>query len=234
MVVVPVLTMTRLGTLLAGVVAIPFLLVGCAAPEPAPRASSPSPSPSASAQPPSEPATLVIGAVDLKLLAEGGEMLETLPFAADGSTAVAFLERAFGEAPALSATPSDGNCARASSHATWGDWFALAYDIQGETSSGLQMQVTSEKELTPNGLAVQTPSGFGVGDDIAALMAAQPEADTDGLSMDGVEYLSVFYDVGAGTPADGEAGEAWWGASAAAEDGVIRTLRSPHAFRDSC
>lgn len=224
--------MNRLGRTFAAFVAAPLLLVGCA--ESPPSASIPSASSSATVEPDPQPTTLVIGAVDLTLLDDAGETVDTLPFSSDGATALAFLEQTFGEAPTLSSTPSDGHCALAASHAVWGDWFALAYDLQGETTTGLQMQVTSTQRATPDGLSVLTPSGFGVGDDIAALAAAQPDADTDGLSMDGVEYLSVFYDVGAGTPADGESGGAWWGASAAAQNGVIQTLRSPHAFRDNC
>jgi hypothetical protein len=224
--------MNRLRRALIGVVAIPLLLAGCAATAPEATTPSATPAPSASVQP--EPAALLIGARDVKLVDGEGATLATLPFAADGATALAFLEDAFDEAPALSSVPSDGHCSRAASRAQWGEWFALAYDIEGPTTTGLQMQVTSNQKTTPNGLSVLTPSGFGVGDDIAALKAAQPEADTYGMPMEGIEYFSVYYEVGTGTPADGEAGEAWWGASATAENGVIQTLRSPHAFRDSC
>jgi hypothetical protein len=193
-----------------------------------------SPSATASPIPEAVPATLVIGALGLTLLDEEGDKLDTLPFTSDGADAVAFLDGAFGETPVLSFTPSDGHCSSDASEATWGDWFTLAYDVQGETPTGLDMAVTSASKTTPNGLSVLTPSGFGVGDDIAALAAAQPDAETDSYSFEQVAYMSVFYDIGSGSKAAAENGDLWWGASAAAEDGVIVTLRSPHLLRDSC
>jgi hypothetical protein len=227
----------RLGV--SGFAVLAMVLAGCASPAPASGvgvALGVLLATAAGAAP--EPATAVIGAHAITVLDQDGDTFGEVVFTEPGSAAVELLTAVFDAPPVLSRQESDFNCVPAANVAVWDGYFTLAYDIEGAGGAGHSMLARATTRATPGGVLLLTASGFGVGDSVDALVASQPGVAVDSMDWEGKHYSSVHYDVGAGvflTPDDENYDMApYWGASAAAIDGTITTLQSPHAFVDMC
>jgi hypothetical protein len=227
--------------LLVIVVSTLFVVPGCAAPEPRPSAptadAAPSPTPPAPSQTP-EPMALVLRATSMESVDAAGEVIDSVDFSGTGEEAIAFIEDIAGAPPELSRREADGGCSTGASQAAWGSGFRLTYDIATPTPTGLQLIVDADVSSLPNGVRIQTPTGFAVGDLVSDLEASLPGVHTD-VYGEGPVYRIVHYDVGFGVPLPPDVlrddPTQYWGALASGAEGeIIATLAAPRTYIDTC
>jgi hypothetical protein len=167
-----------------------------------------------------------------------GRVIGSVEFSDTGAEVVAFVEEAAGTAPELTSVEPAGGCGSAASAAAWGSGFTLTYDIEAVTPTGFQMVVDVGEPALPNGVRVQTPTGFAVGDSVAELEASLSGVYTE-QHGEGEAYRAVHYDVGFGAPAPlgvlQDDPSSYWGAVASAIDGrTITALTAPRTYVDTC
>ena len=213
--------------------------MGCAsAPVPATTVAPPTPTPTPVVETVPVPRTVVVGAVGLTVLDADGGVLGEVSYMEPATTAVALLTTAFEADPVISHLESDYNCSPAATLAVWDGYFTLTYDIEGRMPAGQTSYARAVAPAAPNGVGLSTPSGFGVGDPVDALISSQPGVDAPAMEIEGTAYAWVHYEVGAGVylpdndPNWGR--DPYWGASASAVDGVITALHAPVTFVDQC
>ena len=224
-------------------VAVVAILAGCAA-SPSAGSPEPKPEPTGDATPIAEEpivVTLSVGGDGIVTLDDEGAVLATLDYTADGAAAVDFLSEAFGSDPVISPRAGDASCVADATRAVWGDdAFELVYDYPER--SGLpdgQSVAVDAKAATVGNVAVQTPEGVAVGDQVNELIAALPNVGTHNRL--GTESLfSVDFAVVSGTYEDisdtdfGMTDNVYWGAQAIVDNDVIAELRAPTYFQSAC
>ena len=229
----------RLAAVLA--VASVALLSGCATQPAPPTEAGPTADPTPAAEEAAAIATLTIGGTAITALDAEGAVLGSVDYTSAGAAAVEFLSDAFGSDPVVAARPGDSSCLADATQATWGDGaFVLVYDfpeLSGQPD-GQAVQAVA-KAATVGDVAVTTPEGFAVGQPIAALVTAIPNVGVH-TSADDAFGMQVDYAVVAGTYEDmtdpdfGMSDNAYWGAQAHGEGGVIATLTAPTYFQSAC
>ena len=222
----------------AAVPLLAVLIAGCATAAPVAEPPAATPTTTPTAEPAPVPSVMVVGARGITVLDDAEAVLGELMYSEPGETAIEFLTAVF-EAPAvITHRESDFNCVSAADVATWEGYFTLNYNIDGWTPGGQLTYASVIAPASPNGLALQTTSGFGVGDPVAAVLAGQPGVGADSMEFEGHTYDYVHYEVAEGMylPAsDPNFGlEPYWGALALGVDGVVTGLHSPVPYVDLC
>ena len=238
--------MKLLGGSLLAVTAI-ALLAGCTpttSPTPTPSTSTTSsiapsapptvtPTPSPTASP--EAAAIVISGANLVIADAEGEAIETIPFTSSPAAVITTLSEIVGTDPVRSKTPSGYSCAPVHSEATWDDRLTVSWGKDLTRATGAKFVVKASSATVGDGISLETPTGFSVGDSSKDLLDVPGTYGyTNGDKSNG--WTDVYYDPTAGSKDDIDA---WAGAFASgkAEKGAITSLISPVeyiAFINQC
>jgi hypothetical protein len=223
----------------AALIATALVTTGCGAVEtPTEPAPTPASSPDRTHTPAADPdvVALVLRATSMETIDEAGAVVDSIDFTAPGAEVVAFVEEVAEVAPVLSVWEPH-NCSRGANAANWGG-FSVGYDFVDPSPTGLGVVIDTSDPTLPNGVRVQTPSGFAVGDLASDLETAQPGVFAEVFGEGELVYTSVHYDVGGGIPLsrydEAYYDNNYWGASASATNGVIERLSSPRPYEDLC
>ncbi len=153
-------------------------------------------------------------------------MLQEMSFTEDPATAINMLGEVFDDAPTPAETAA-GECVHAESTATWGDdGFVIAYGPELPLPEDFQYHA-STRAATVGEIAIETPTGFTVGDSLDDLVRATPEAEIEATEFEGVLYELVHYEI-----EDTPTGQ--WGAFAWAEDDIIHGLAGGYFLGGDC
>lgn len=224
---------TRPGLFTAGVALLfaASLVSGCAGP-PVPSTPSPGEAPPDSPVPTeteseASPAVVVIGAQKLTIQSADGAILQELPFTDEPADAIDALSEVFDGDPVLSEV-EPAECVHAESTARWGedDGFVVGHGPDVPLPTDLQFHVSAQSDSVGD-VAIETPTGFSVGDSLDELLASTPDATVEAGEFQGVLYERVHYEV-----IDTRTGQ--WGAYAWAEDDMIQGLAGGFFLTGDC
>jgi len=207
------------------------LLSGCGSAAPAPAPSTPAgsatPTPRSSPSPSPSVAKVVIDGDSVSVVRSDGEVLDDIPYTSAVADAVARLTEALGESPVTS-TVTTSSCYPSLDESAWGGLSLWSAADGLNKPEGAQFYVTADGPATGDDVPIVIPSGQAVGDDAAAVRAANPRAP----SFDNGRSIDVHYDVVSGS-ADGDPSEYYGGYAQIRNDRLV-LISAPNYYFFEC
>ncbi|MCU1403802.1 MAG: hypothetical protein JWQ43_105 [Glaciihabitans sp.] len=180
--------------------------------------------PSAASAPPATPAAVValaIGAATVTSMDAGGVALDNAAFADGADAMVAFISDAMGTEPVTSLTgTSDGDCAGPATLYAWGDGLLLS-DPDMENPPLYTWKVEARAAQAGDGIRLESSTGFSIGDDGVAILAALPAEQF--IDEYGDSTGPLLFEV-AGADAEGTP---YGGAALVGPDGLVSAITAP-------
>ncbi|TNU74967.1 hypothetical protein FH969_06495 [Miniimonas arenae] len=208
------LTWERIGTADPWTTSVALLRTGAAAPAAAPVGQ-------VDADADADADSVRIRTAGLELLAADGTTAQTLPFQESAAAAIEAVTGLLG-ASFSELTPGDGYCSADRTRVTWG---ALWLTHEGTDAAASGWWVGLDSDVA----GVTGPDGVTVGQSVADVRAAHPEAPSESYGYEGVQYDLVYLDV---TSTDG--GTEDMAVEVVGEDGVVVGLRAPVYVMGDC
>ncbi|WP_108719266.1 DUF6777 domain-containing protein [Miniimonas sp. S16] len=157
----------------------------------------------------------------LEVVSSDGTTVQTLPFQESAAAAIEAVTGLLG-ASVSELTPGDGYCSADRTRVTWGALW-LTHEGTDVAASGWWVGLDSDVA------GVTGPDGVTVGQSVADVRAAHPEAPSESYGYEGVQYDLVYLDV---TSTDG--GTEDMAVEVVGEDGVVVGLRAPVYVMGDC
>jgi hypothetical protein len=169
--------------------------------------------------------TMTLDRTAITVLGADGVTITTIPFTAAANDVVAQLTRLIGAAPQHSSDPAT-ECSAATETDSWGTALEIRHPRDASTPGATLLDVSSRSKVVGGRISVVAPGGFGVGDSIAAFIAATPAASLV-VRSDATYGTEVFYDV---NPADNNAAVM----TSTVEHGPIVLIDAPGNVNQDC
>ena len=176
------------------------------------------PVPTASAK---QTAKIQIDRKGLTLLASDGTQIERILYSSDPTASVAILASRIGSTPQSQSSESN-ECARAQTFVEWGNGLRLTWVTDPAERHSPYLWARSDAPTIANGISIETPQGFSVGDSITELAAASPGA----VVQDWEGGTQVWFDL--------DADENGVLADATPKSGPVRILTAPVNVHQDC
>lgn len=203
-----------------------FALGGCTAGEPVPE-------PTVTITPPVQEdpvaAAIVIDASGFVIEDSEGVPSQPILFASSPEEAIAAISDALGSDPEI-VTEGEQTCFGEYTAARWGEGFTLTHGENLPLPADALFAVEATVAEV-DGIRIEAPGGFAVGDQSLDLAASVPDAPLEELGTTG--GVIVYYDVVTGTP---DGGDEFYGAYSLDLEGAgaITNLEAPVDFRFDC
>ena len=170
-------------------------------------------------------ASIMMSGTALTLVGSDAARIQQIAYSSDPVAAVAALTAAIGETPTVETLVAT-TCSRTQKRISWGDGLTVTYNTEPVAGVASSFVVRSDAARTPGGVHVTDPTGFGVGDPIASLIAATPGIKVVGQGTDTHSGIQAYF----GLDANGVGGVA----ISEGKIGLIRLLNAPVGVSQDC
>ncbi|WP_420112403.1 hypothetical protein, partial [Pseudactinotalea sp.] len=204
-----ILTWERIGTAAPWTTSVALLRLGAA------------PTPTAEDTPDTEVATVRIRTDGLELLSPDGTTLQLLPYSDPATGAIEAVTEALGSGNS-EPVAGDNICSADSTVLTWGG-LRLVHPEGDPGATGWWVWLDGDPVPSAT-VTVDGPGGVTLGQSVAEVRSAHPEAPIESFSYEGVDYDLVYLDV-TGRTVDGTTSD--MAVEASAENGVIVRMHAP-------
>jgi hypothetical protein len=176
-----------------------LILSGCATPaaDSAPQLpASPGKSEAPASSSPPVTARILIDGTGLSVIGTDGVVIERVAYTVSPQDAIATLTSAVGVAPTITSIPAT-SCNLDESRSMWGEALTVTYRVDPTSRGSVQFVVRSDSRTISGRIAVETPEGFGVGDEIKSFAAVAKNSQIEGPDEPGGYGVQVWYDLDA-------------------------------------
>jgi hypothetical protein len=226
---------------------ITVMLSGCTAERPAPTVTIKPSKPSATATPqptstpmptptvnPEEPevTTVVIGAQELRIMNDTGEIVETLPYTLSPQQMQKELTEIFGQEPKNEFSGEENVCWYNMTTISWGD-FSFTYPGQDNQNGKIYNAIVTG-ETSNEEVKIESPSGAVIGGDYLITLKNTPAILTQSSSYEGTTYSSLIDEHVGNFPNNEEELGNLAGVGVIAENDVVTAITAPYYIYADC